>query len=82
MASLAGGDFARSFERLDRARDAQYGRAMASASPGQQVLLRRTRDRFLGYRDRCSNTRCMGDAYTGRMREIRDIMLGRWTPQH
>ena len=63
---------------LDRNMAAQYGRAMASASPGQQVLLRRTRDRFLGYRDRCPNTRCMGDAYTGRMREIRDIMEDRW----
>ncbi len=63
---------------LDRNMAAQYGRAMASASPEQQALLRRTRDRFLGYRDRCPNTRCMGDAYTGRMREISDIMGGRW----
>ena len=63
---------------LDRNMAAQYGRAMASASSQQQALLRRTRDRFLGYRDRCPNTRCMGDAYTGRMREIRDIMEDRW----
>ena len=56
----------------------QYGRAMAVASPEQQALLRRTRDRFLGFRDRCADNRCIGDAYTGRMREIRDIMEGRW----
>jgi len=65
---------------LDRNMAAQFGRAMAAASPQQQALLQRTRDRFLGFRDRCSNNRCIGDAYTGRMREIRDIMEGRWQP--
>jgi len=65
---------------LDRNMAAQYGRAMAAASPQQQALLRSTRDRFLGFRDRCRDNRCMGDAYTGRMREIRDIMEGRWQP--
>jgi len=63
---------------LDRNMAAQFNRAMAAASPQQQALLRRTRDRFLGFRDRCPDNRCMGDAYTGRMREIRDIMEGRW----
>lgn len=63
---------------LDRTMAAQYGRAMAVASPEQQALLRRTRDRFLGFRDRCRDNRCIGDAYTGRMREIRDIMEDRW----
>jgi uncharacterized protein len=57
---------------------AQYGRAMVAATPEQEALLRRTRDRFLTYRDRCSNNSCIGDAYVGRMREIRDIMEGRW----
>jgi len=42
--------------------------------------LQSTRDRFLAYRDRCTNRQCIGDAYTGRMREIRDIMEGRWQP--
>jgi hypothetical protein len=65
---------------LDRNMAAQFGRAMASASPEEQVVLRRTRDRFLGYRDRCPDNRCIGDAYVGRMREIRDIMEGRWQP--
>jgi uncharacterized protein YecT (DUF1311 family) len=59
----------------------QYRRALSSASPDQQALLRRTRDRFIGYRDRCPNNACIGEAYTGRMREIRDIMEGRWQPR-
>lgn len=58
----------------------QYRRALATASPEEQALLRRTRDRFLGYRERCPNRACIGDAYVGRMREIRDIMEGRWSP--
>ena len=65
---------------LDRNMAAQYGRAMASASPEQAALLRRTRDRFLSYRDHCPSRSCMGDAYVGRMREIRDITEGRWQP--
>jgi hypothetical protein len=65
---------------LDRNMSAQFGRAMASASPQQQALLRRTRDGFLRYRDRCRDNRCIGDAYVGRIREIRDIMEGRWQP--
>jgi hypothetical protein len=66
---------------LDRNMAAQYGRAMANASAEQQAQLRRTRDRFLAYRDRCPNRQCIGDAYVGRMREIRDIIEGRWQPQ-
>jgi hypothetical protein len=58
----------------------QFGRAISSATPEQQSLLRRSRDRFLRYRDRCPDNRCIGDAYVGRMREIRDIMEGRWQP--
>ena len=65
---------------LDRNMAAQYGRAIDGASPEQQALLRRTRDRFLAYRDRCPNRACIGEAYVGRMREIRDIMEGRWQP--
>src|SRR6478672_2182611 len=66
---------------LDRQMAAQYGRAMAEASPQQQAVLQQTRNRFLGYRDRCPDHSCIGDAYVGRMREIRDIMEGRWKPQ-
>lgn len=66
---------------LDRNMAAQYARSFETASPEQRELLRRTRDRFLGYRDRCPNNACIGDAYVGRMREIRDIMEGRWQPR-
>jgi len=58
----------------------QYSRAIASASPEQRDILHQTRDRFLRYRDRCPNRQCIGDAYVQRMREIRDIMEGRWQP--
>jgi uncharacterized protein YecT (DUF1311 family) len=66
---------------LDANMAAQYRRAINSASPQQQAILQSTRDRFLGYRDRCTNRQCIGDAYVGRMREIRDIMEGRWQPE-
>ncbi|MEO8453940.1 MAG: hypothetical protein ABI454_02165, partial [Sphingomicrobium sp.] len=62
---------------LDRNMATQYVRSMAGASPEEQALLRRTRDRFLAYRDRCPDRKCIGNAYVGRMREIRDIMEGR-----
>jgi uncharacterized protein YecT (DUF1311 family) len=65
---------------LDRSMAAQYGRVAAQADPSQRRLLEQTRTRFLGYRDRCPTKACIGDAYEGRMREIRDIMQGRWQP--
>ena len=65
---------------LDRNMAAQYGRALSSVSSDQRELLRETRDRFLRFRDRCPNRQCIADAYTGRMREIRDIVEGRWQP--
>jgi uncharacterized protein YecT (DUF1311 family) len=65
---------------LDRNMAAQYSRALDDANPQQRALLRRTRDRFIAYRDRCPNRSCIGDAYVGRMREIRDIMEGHWQP--
>lgn len=63
---------------LDRTMARQYRGAVAAANSQQALLLRETRDRFLAYRDGCPNAQCMRDAYTGRMREIRDIMEGRW----
>jgi len=65
---------------LDRNMAAQYGRAFSIASPDQKDLLRQTAHRFYAYRDRCPDNRCIGNAYIGRMREIRDIMEGRWQP--
>jgi hypothetical protein len=61
---------------LDRNMAAQYARSIDVATPRQKALLRSTRDRFIAYRDRCPNRACIGDAYVGRMREIRDIMEG------
>ena len=58
----------------------QYRRALAAASSAQRRLLESTGNRFLAYRDRCTNRQCIADAYLGRMREIRDIMEGRWSP--
>ena len=63
---------------LDVNMAAQYRRALASASPAQKAILQSTRDRFLAYRDRCPSRQCMADGYVGRMREIRDIMEGRF----
>ncbi len=63
---------------LDLNMSTQYRRSLAEATPAQKALLQTTRDRFLAYRDRCPNRQCIADAYVGRMREIRDIMEGRW----
>jgi hypothetical protein len=65
---------------LDRNTAAQYGRAVAGGSAEQRDLLRETHGRFLRYRDRCPDRQCMAAAYAGRMREIRDIVEGRWQP--
>jgi len=58
----------------------QYLRALGTSTPEQHVLLQSTRNRFVAYRDRCPNRQCIADAYLSRMREIRDIMEGRWQP--
>lgn len=65
---------------LDRNMAAQYANAISTATAEQKDLLKRTRDRFMEYRDRCPNRACISEAYVGRMREIRDIMEGRWQP--
>ena len=65
---------------LDRQMAAQFNRAIGIADPQQRAALIRSRDRFLAYRDRCGNNACISDAYRGRMREISDIMSGRWRP--
>ena len=50
--------------------------ALSDANNRQRRELRRTRDRFLRYRDACRDEACVADAYDGRMEEIRDIMRG------
>ena len=66
---------------LDRRVSAQFAGALAQADPDQKALLLKTRDAFLGYRDQCTSNDCIADTYRGRMREIRDIMTGNWSPQ-
>ena len=65
---------------LDRNMAIEYGRAAAVATPEQRDQLRQTALRFTAYRDRCPNRQCIADAYAGRIREIRDIVEGRWQP--
>lgn len=65
---------------LDRQMASQFNGAMAQAGPEERALLQRTRSRFLSYRDSCRSDACIADAYRGRMREISDIMAGRWRP--
>ena len=63
---------------LDRQMASQFNSALSRADPGERALLQRTRNRFLSYRDSCRSDSCIADTYRGRMREIQDIMAGRW----
>ena len=65
---------------LDRQMASQYVRAVSAGSPAQRALLSRTRAQFLRHRDSCPSDRCIAETYRGRMREISDIMAGRWSP--
>jgi hypothetical protein len=59
---------------LDRRMSSRFYSALAQADPEARRALRRTRDSFLAYRERCRSEACVADAYEGRMREIRDIV--------
>jgi len=63
---------------LDRQMAAQFNRAISEADGGQRGVLQNTRGRFIAFRDRCRSDDCIADTYRGRMREIDDIMAGRW----
>lgn len=63
---------------LDRQMAGQFNAAMSRADSEQRGLLQRTRGRFLSYRDRCATNQCIAETYRSRMREISDIMAGRW----
>ena len=64
---------------LERAMTSRYIGAIATADPDAVRLLRQTRDPFLGYRERCgSDAGCIDRVYRGRIREIDDIVAGRW----
>lgn len=63
---------------LDRQVADEYAHAFSVATQEQRVILRDTARRFTSYRDRCPTKSCVSDAYNGRVREIRDIIEGRW----
>ncbi len=63
---------------LDRQMASRFFSARGDANPTQRVLLDRTRNSFLAFRNRCGNDQCIADAYRGRIREIGDIMADRW----
>jgi uncharacterized protein len=66
---------------LDRQMSSQFYAALNRADPQQRRLLQSTRSGFLAFRDRCRSDSCVADTYRGRIREISDIMGGRWNPR-
>jgi hypothetical protein len=58
---------------LDRAMSSEYYSALSRADSRTRAELRRSRDRFLGYRERCGDQGCVASAYRDRIDEIRDI---------
>ena len=66
---------------LDRQMSAQFYGALSRSDAEERALLQRTRSRFLSYRESCRSNACIAEAYRGRMREISDIMAGRWEPE-
>jgi hypothetical protein len=65
---------------LDRQMAAQFNSGVSRGTAEQRALLQRTRSRFLSYRNKCRTNECITNAYSGRMREISDIMNNRWKP--
>jgi len=59
---------------LDRSMAAVYNYALEGADSRTASELHWTRDRFLGFRERCPTEACIADAYRGRIREINDIV--------
>ena len=66
-----------SLAALDRQMSSHYYSALAEGDGGTRRALRRSRDRFLAYRERCPNEACIAQAYRDRMDEIRDISASR-----
>lgn len=63
---------------LDRQMASDFNRAMSIGDDRQKRLLQKTRTRFLNYRNRCVTDQCIQETYESRIREIGDIMTGRW----
>jgi hypothetical protein len=60
----------------DRAMASLYYDLMSGADPATRGHLRRSRDAFLGRRERCSSENCVNSAYASRMAELRNIGRG------
>lgn len=58
---------------LDRTMSSMFYSVMSDADGATRAELRRSRDRFLAWRERCANESCIAQAYEDRMAEIRDI---------
>ena len=58
---------------LDRTMSSQFYSALSRGDERTRAELRRSRDRFLAYRDRCGDEACVAQAYRDRMDEIADI---------
>ena len=61
---------------LDRRMSSMFYSALAGATPQVRANLRRSRDRFLAFRNRCGTEQCVAQAYRDRMDEIQDLSRG------
>jgi hypothetical protein len=61
---------------LDRRMSSMFYSALAGATPQVRANLRRSRDRFLAFRERCGTEQCVAQAYRDRMDEIQDLSRG------
>jgi hypothetical protein len=62
---------------LDRQMSSQFYSALSRGDGRVRANLRRTRNNFLSYREKCSDQRCVEQAYLDRMNEIQDIAAAR-----
>jgi uncharacterized protein len=60
-------------QALDRAMSSQFYSELGRGDSRVRAELRRSRDRFLAYRERCGDAACVEQAYRDRMDEIKDI---------
>mgnify|MGYP001147906548 CR=1 FL=1 len=56
----------------------KFASAMSQADDEQRRLLQRTERRFRSIQRRCATEQCVTQTYQSRLREISDIMAGRW----
>lgn len=62
---------------LDRRMSSMFYSALANGDNRTKAALRRSRDRFLAFRERCGDAACVAQSYRDRMDEITDIAGGR-----